>query len=80
MFERAIGADEVLAVIAAGETISEYADDKPYPSRLLLGVVDGRPIHVVVAKDESAGLCVVVTLYQPTEDQWGLDFKTRRTQ
>ncbi len=37
MFERAVGRDDVLAVIAQGETIAEYADDKPYPSRLLLG-------------------------------------------
>jgi hypothetical protein len=39
MFERAISRDDVLAVIEQGEAIAEYTDDKPHPSRLLLGFV-----------------------------------------
>ena len=49
MFERGIGRDDALAVIAQGETIAEYADDKPYPSRLFLGSAGARPLHVVLA-------------------------------
>jgi hypothetical protein len=43
MFERSIGANAVLAVIAGGETVLEYPDDTPHPSRLLYGVIEGPP-------------------------------------
>lgn len=75
MFERGIGRDDVLAVIAQGETIAEYADDKPYPSRLLLGAVGAKPLHVIV---EAAALCIVVTVYEPTLERWSGDFRTRK--
>jgi hypothetical protein len=48
MFERGITTEPVLEVIAVGEIIAEYDDDTPHPSRLLSGIVNGRPIHVVV--------------------------------
>ena len=78
MFERGISRDDVLAVIAQGETIAEYADDKPYPSRLLLGSVETKPLHVVLASDEAAGLCIVVTVYEPALEHWNSDFRTRK--
>ena len=37
MFQRGMGRDAVLAVVAHRETIAAYVDDKPYPSRLPLG-------------------------------------------
>jgi hypothetical protein len=77
MFERGIGRD-VLAVIAQGKTIAEYADDKPYPSRLLLGFVGARPLHVILASDDEAVLCIVVTVYEPTVEHWSGDFRARR--
>ena len=80
MFQRGIGLDAVLAVVAQGETVAAYADDKPYPSRLLLGFVDAKTLHVVVALDESMGACIVVTAYEPTLEQWGADFRTRKNQ
>ena len=78
MFERGIGRDDVLAVIAQGETIAEYADDKPYPGRLLLGSVEAKPLHVVLAFDDAVGLCIVVTVYEPTLEHWSGDFRTRK--
>jgi hypothetical protein len=78
MFERGISRDGVLAVIAQGETVAEYAGDNPYPSRLLLAFVAARPLHVVLASDERAGVCIVVTVYEPSADQWDEDFRTRR--
>lgn len=77
MFERGIGRDEVLAVIAQGETIAEYADDKPYPSRLLLGFAKSKPLHVVLACDDATALCMVITVYEPTLEHWSVDFRTR---
>jgi hypothetical protein len=32
MFERSIATDAVLAVVADGETMTEYVDDTPYPA------------------------------------------------
>ena len=55
MFSRSIGRDDVLSVVSTGETVTEYADDTPFPSRLLLGFVDGRAIPVVVAWDAETG-------------------------
>lgn len=40
MFERAVTVDDVVLVLREGETIESYPDDKPYPSRLVLGWVD----------------------------------------
>ena len=37
MYERSITAEEVHTVIQTGETIEDYPNDFPYPSRLLLG-------------------------------------------
>jgi Domain of unknown function (DUF4258) len=78
MFERTISRDDVLAVIAQGETIAEYPDDKPYPGRLLLGPLGSRPLHVVLASDEKVGLCIVVTVYEPNLEHWSGDFRTRK--
>ena len=47
MFERGLTANDVSAALAAGETIADYPTDSPYPSRLVLGWVGGRPLHVV---------------------------------
>jgi hypothetical protein len=67
-----------LAVASEGETVADYAADAPYPSCLMLGLVNGRPLHVVVALDRGTGTCIVVTAYEPDAHQWNADFKTRR--
>ena len=79
MFERSIGRDEVAAAVASGEIITDYPDDTPFPSVLLLSVVGGRPLHVVVGEDAGSGTCYIVTAYPPDPELWNPDFKTRRT-
>lgn len=79
MFERAIPPDAVAGIIAAGEQIADYPDDKPYPSTLLLGYVADRPVHLVVAHDVPAGDCIVITVYRPDPALWSEDFKSRRS-
>ena len=49
MFQRGVSEEEVTQVVAVGETIETYPDDKPFPSRLMLGWSSSRPVHVVVA-------------------------------
>jgi len=79
MFERRISVDDVLAVVASGEVITEYPEDAPFPSYLILGFVRSLPIHVVVAKDKLSETCLTITAYPPDPAQWNVDFKTRRT-
>jgi len=77
MFKRGITEVEVESVIAQGETIATYPDDKPYPSLLRLGSIQGRPIHIVLAQD-IAGECFIVTAYEPAIFLWESDFKTKK--
>ncbi|MDZ7720010.1 MAG: DUF4258 domain-containing protein [Balneolaceae bacterium] len=53
MFARTIKKPDVEIVIDTGEEIETYPDDRPLPSKLLLGFVGERPIHIVVAYDEN---------------------------
>ncbi len=78
MFERKISKSDVISIIASGETIAEYPDDNPYPSLLLFGFINERPVHIVVAVDQATGTCYVVTSYIPVPEQWADDYKTRR--
>lgn len=78
MFARNISVAEVEHVVRHGETVQEYPDDSPFPSRLLLGFSRGRPLHVVAAIDTSAGWCIVVTAYVPDPQKWDSEYRERR--
>ena len=51
MFAREINTEDAELVLAFGETITDYPNEKPYPSLLLLHFVYQKPIHVVIAKE-----------------------------
>jgi hypothetical protein len=78
MFERGITTSDVRAVIESGETIADYPDDHPYPSKLMLGIVGKRTFHAVVAVDEDNSRCYVVTAYFPEPGGWDAEFRTRK--
>ncbi len=78
MFERSITEEEIELVISEGEVIKKYPEDKPYPSRLILGWIDKRPLHVVVAINRENSLIIVVTVYEPDPEIWTLNFKRRQ--
>ncbi len=78
MFQRRIAVGDVRRVIETGETIEANPDDLPYPSRLVLGQVGGRPVHVVVAEDQLGDESVVVTVYEPDPALWRPGFRRRR--
>ena len=80
MFQRSVSRDAVNAVISGGETVADYPDANPYPSRLLLGFVESRPLHVVVAWDAGTGTCIIVTAYEPHPEHWAPGFRKRRQQ
>jgi len=78
MFQRQIGYAGVLQVLETGTTIEVYPDDLPYPSRLVLGWWESRPIHVVVADNTEEGSRIVVTVYEPDLEDWEPGFRKRR--
>ncbi|MGO8787464.1 MAG: DUF4258 domain-containing protein [Terriglobia bacterium] len=78
MFERQISPADVSAVIGSGETIEDYPQDKPYPSRLVLGWRGGRPLHVVVAHNLSDNELIVITVYGPDAGLWDHNFRRRK--
>ncbi len=79
MFQRGVSAEDVHHVLENGETIEDYPDDAPYPSRLMLGHAAGRPLHVVAAENAEEGEIIVITAYEPNLSLWSADFRRRRT-
>ena len=79
MFQRQIGTEDVQFALINGETIEDYPDDKPYPSRLILGWSGHRPIHIVAAYNSSEEEWIVVTVYVPDPAIWSADFRRRLT-
>lgn len=78
MTERGFSPENIRAVIANGSVIQEYPDDKPYPSKLILGFIGKRPIHVVSAYDMVTDTEYVITVYEPDTNLWSEDFTRRR--
>jgi hypothetical protein len=76
MVERGIREEDVAQVISTGKTIEDYPSDLPYPSRLVLGWVANRPLHVVAATAEHE--IIVVTVYEPDPAQWRPGFEKRK--
>ena len=79
MFERGISEAQVRKVLEGGEEITAYPDDKPYPSRLLLGWRGERPLHVVAAYNARDDEEIVITVYEPEAALWEDGFKRRRS-
>jgi len=79
MFECGITEKDVAYVIRSGEVIRQYVDDKPYPSRLLLGWIGTRPLHVVAADNHIDRETIVITVYEPDHRVWKDDFRSKRT-
>jgi Ser/Thr protein kinase RdoA (MazF antagonist) len=76
--QRNISQKAVLDALLAGELIEDYPEDKPYPSALFLGWVEGKPLYIVVSLDESNEWAYIITAYEPSLEYFEPDFKTRR--
>ena len=79
MLERNISAADVLVVLNSGTTVGDYPEDTPFPSRLTLGWVGQRPVHVVWATEAGTGRIVIITAYEPIVEEWDNTFRRRRT-
>lgn len=78
MFSRDISTNEVEYILENGETIMNYPDDKPFPSKLLFCKINSRPLHVVFSLDIETSTIIVITAYEPSLDIWENDYKTRK--
>ncbi len=76
MFERHLTVADVELILINGEIIREYLDDKPYPSYLLLGFKNNKPVHIVVAKNKK--VCILVTAYFPDNNIWDTSFRNKK--
>ena len=75
---RRIRLEEIQEVIASGEIIEDYPEDKYGPSCLILGFTQAkRPLHIQCSYP-SRPLIKIITLYEPEEARW-TNFKIRRT-
>jgi hypothetical protein len=79
MLERSISVADVLVALNSAATIEDYPGDTLFPSRLTLGWVGQRPIHVVWATAASTGRVVIITVYEPDTEEWDNTFRRRRT-
>lgn len=77
MFERGVSADDVRQVIQSGKVIEDYPEDKPFPSRLILGFVERKALHVVLAVDRGENRAIGITVYEPDPDLWEAGFERR---
>ena len=77
MFQRRITDSDIRELIGLGTIIEEYPDDTPYPSFLVSGIVNSRPLHVVMAYNNVDREAIVITAYKPDPDSWSDNF-TRR--
>ena len=77
MQQRGILLNDVLQCILNGEIIEYYPTDYPYPSCLVLGVIDNsKVLHVVCAMGEDN--IWMITSYYPGKEEWTEDFRKRR--
>ena len=78
LVERDIAFDEFDEALESLEVVTEYADDRPYPSCLALGMTKTkRPLHVVFSVNGPARTVYVITVYEPEASRWSEGF-TRR--
>lgn len=78
MFERRISRDDVVWVVEKGTVIEDYPNDTPYPSRLMLGYRESRPIHVVLAENAEEMTSIIITAYEPSAELWEQGFMRRK--
>ena len=79
MFQRKISDSDIRELLECGIIIEEYPDDTPYPSSLVSGTVNSRPLHVVMAYNNVDREAIVITAYEPDPDAWSENNKRRRS-
>lgn len=72
---RGILSIEIESAVISGEMIEDYPNDKYRPSCLILGHTPaGRILHIHVSYPPYVK---VITVYEPSHDEWESDFRRR---
>ena len=79
MFQRRISDSDIRELLGLGTIIEEYPDDVPYPSCLVSGTVNGRPLHGVMAYNNVDREAIVITAYEPDPDAWSDNYTRRKS-
>ena len=69
---------DIKQAIINGEIIENYPDDYPYPSALVLGFSDNKPLHIVAGI--GSDLLWLITAYYPDSDIWEDNNRTRKVE
>lgn len=80
MLRRSVSRSDLDAVLAGNEIVDVY-EQHDRVRYVLLGEVDGRSLHVVVAEDDVVDATVVLSVYEPDEEHgWdpGAGFRSRK--
>jgi hypothetical protein len=75
--QRRIRAAEIEQAVANGKIIEDYPDDPRGPSFLLFGMAKKRPLHIVCGNLDHEEV-LIVTAYEPNEEEWEDDWTTRK--
>lgn len=77
--KRKIKSSDIEQAVQNAEIIEDYPDDTRGHSCLVLGFDgDNRPLHMVFGNFEAEKI-LLITAYEPTEEEWENDWKTRKT-
>ena len=76
MMERDISRVVVKKALQNSRIVEEYPDDFPFPSFLVLGFYEDKPLHVVCSIGQDH--LWIITAYIPDSKIWENDFQTRR--
>jgi hypothetical protein len=79
MFQRRISDPDIRELLERGTIIEDFPDDIPYPSCLISGTVNDRPLHVVIAYNNVDSEAIVITAYEPDPDTWSENNTRRRS-
>ena len=78
MEQRQVSAADVRLVLATGQVVEDYPDDRFGASCLLLGRTAGnRPLHVVCSYPQRP-LVKIITVYEPDPAEWQPGFTNRK--
>jgi hypothetical protein len=77
--ERNITIEDIKQALLNGEIIEKNPKSKPYPSCLVLGWLrSGDPLHVKCSIGTKEPKLRIVTVYEPSNEEWESDYKTRK--
>lgn len=52
-----------------------YEEDEPYPACLILGFVNGMPLHIALS--DAGDYAKIITVYKPNKDLWIDNYRKR---